>query len=246
MFPDPRAGVTAVGAPAGRNAVIGLLKTLSELMRGRPLICGQVYLRPPTRGDWREWAALLATKAAPNLEPWEPRVGPRRAHPQGVRAPPARLRRRAAAEPTRGYAFFVFERRGDALVGGVSLSQVRRGVGQSANLGYWTGAPFARRGFMTDALSGLLPLRLRPAGAAPPRRRGARRQCGEATACSKRWGSRARGWRGNICASTASGATMCSTGCCAPTERPFAVAPAPAAAAPTAAPAVFSRQPVAP
>ena len=41
-----------------------------------------------------------------------------------------------ASQADRGYAFFVFERRGDALVGGASLNQVRRGIGQSATLGY--------------------------------------------------------------------------------------------------------------
>lgn len=134
--------------------MIGLLKTLSELMRGRPLVCGQVYLRPPTRGDWREWAALREESRA-HLEPWEPSWGrdalTRKAFVRRLRV------YGVASQADRGYAFFVFERRGDALVGGASLNQVRRGIGQSATLGYWIGAPFVRRGFMTDALSGLLP-----------------------------------------------------------------------------------------
>ena len=134
--------------------MIGLLRTLSELMRGRPLVCGQVYLRPPTRGDWREWAALREESRA-HLEPWEPSWGgdalTRKAFVRRLRV------YGVASQADRGYAFFVFERRGDALVGGASLNQVRRGIGQSATLGYWIGAPFVRRGFMTDALSGLLP-----------------------------------------------------------------------------------------
>jgi ribosomal-protein-alanine N-acetyltransferase len=42
-------------------------------------------------------------------------------------------------------------------VGGVTLNNVRRGVIQAGSLGYWIGAPFARRGFMTAALAALIP-----------------------------------------------------------------------------------------
>lgn len=43
------------------------------------------------------------------------------------------------------------------LVGGVTLSHIRRGVTQAATLGYWLGAPFVGRGLMSDALGALLP-----------------------------------------------------------------------------------------
>ena len=134
--------------------MIALLRTLSELMRGKPLVRGQVFLRPPARSDWRAWAALRAASRA-HLEPWEP---PWSGDELSRKAFTRRLRAWALRSQTdRGYAFFVFERRGGALVGGVSLDNVRRGNGQRAELGYWVGAPHARRGYMTDALSALLP-----------------------------------------------------------------------------------------
>lgn len=40
----------------------------------------------------------------------------------------------------------------DALLGSVELSQIVRGRFQSAYLGYQIGAPFARQGYMTEAL----------------------------------------------------------------------------------------------
>ena len=40
----------------------------------------------------------------------------------------------------------------DALLGSVELSQIARGRFQSAYLGYQIGAPFARQGYMTEAL----------------------------------------------------------------------------------------------
>ncbi|MCB1513497.1 MAG: GNAT family N-acetyltransferase [Hyphomicrobiaceae bacterium] len=43
------------------------------------------------------------------------------------------------------------------LVGGVTLTNVRRGVTQSATLGYWLGVPYVGHGLMHDALSALLP-----------------------------------------------------------------------------------------
>jgi len=54
-----------------------------------------------------------------------------------------------------GYSFLSFERHTATLVGGLGLSNVRRGVAQMATLGYWVGQPFARRGF-TEAAARLL------------------------------------------------------------------------------------------
>jgi len=43
------------------------------------------------------------------------------------------------------------------LIGELVLASIRRGVAQSASLGYWIGRPYARRGYMTAALSALIP-----------------------------------------------------------------------------------------
>ena len=37
-------------------------------------------------------------------------------------------------------------------MGGVTLSNVRRGVAQAASVGYWIGERFARQGYMTEAV----------------------------------------------------------------------------------------------
>ena len=42
------------------------------------------------------------------------------------------------------------------LIGGLNISNVRRGVAQAASLGYWMGAPYAGRGLMTDAVRAAL------------------------------------------------------------------------------------------
>jgi [ribosomal protein S5]-alanine N-acetyltransferase len=43
-----------------------------------------------------------------------------------------------------------------AVIGAISLSQIFRGGFQNAYLGYYVGAPYARRGYMTEALDLML------------------------------------------------------------------------------------------
>src|SRR5207302_8635359 len=50
-----------------------------------------------------------------------------------------------------GYNYFIF-RNDYMLAGGVGLSNLRRGVAETASLGYWVGEPFARQRFMSAAL----------------------------------------------------------------------------------------------
>ncbi len=44
-----------------------------------------------------------------------------------------------------GYSWLIFRRGDGAMLGGVTLSNVRRGVAQSGSLGYWIGQPHAHR-----------------------------------------------------------------------------------------------------
>ena len=39
-----------------------------------------------------------------------------------------------------------------APLGGLTIGQIRRGVAQAATLGYWMGAPYAGRGYMSKAV----------------------------------------------------------------------------------------------
>ncbi len=121
---------------------------------GMPALRGaRVYLRPPQPGDWAEWARLRAESRA-FLAPWEPIWADDELTRNGYRR---RLRRyNRDAQEGYGYAFFVFRAADDALLGGLTLSNVRRGVTQSCSLGYWTGKPYAGNGYMTDALGTVL------------------------------------------------------------------------------------------
>jgi ribosomal-protein-alanine N-acetyltransferase len=120
-----------------------------------PEIRGQwVYLRYPAMADYAPWAELRAV-SRPYLTPWEPLWARDELARSGFRR---RLRHyQRELRDDQGYAFFVFRAADDVLLGGVTLSNVRRGVAQAASLGYWMGAPYAGRGYMTDAVGAVLP-----------------------------------------------------------------------------------------
>jgi ribosomal-protein-alanine N-acetyltransferase len=108
-----------------------------------------VRLRPPRMADYQQWADLR-DQSRDFLQPWEP-LWP------SDDLTRAAFRRRLAAyardiETGQGYPFFVFRPDDETLVGGVTLSNIRRGVAQAATLGYWIGQPFARRGHTLAAV----------------------------------------------------------------------------------------------
>jgi ribosomal-protein-alanine N-acetyltransferase len=48
--------------------------------------------------------------------------------------------------------FLIFERDSNRMVGVINISCIVRGLFQSAYLGYWIGSPFAKRGYMSEAM----------------------------------------------------------------------------------------------
>lgn len=113
-----------------------------------------VFLRAPQASDYAEWAALREASRA-FLTPWEPTWPADDLSRSAFRR---RLRRYAEDHRTdASYAFFVFRKSDHALVGGLTLANVRRGVAQAGSIGYWIGEPHARRGMMTAAVRAFVP-----------------------------------------------------------------------------------------
>lgn len=115
---------------------------------------GGVILRPPQMSDYPEWAALRE-RSRKFLEPWEP-IWPADDLTRGA----FRRRLKRYAEDQRSdqaYSFFIFRSADGVLVGGITLSNVRRGVAQAGSIGYWMGEPYARKGLMSTTLRVLIP-----------------------------------------------------------------------------------------
>ena len=120
-----------------------------------PAITGAgVMLRAPVGSDHAQWAALREA-SRDFLTPWEPTWPP-----DDLTRGAFRRRLKRYAEDQRSdiaYAFLIFRSDDGALVGGLTLANIRRGVAQAGSIGYWVGQPFARKGYMTAAVRALIP-----------------------------------------------------------------------------------------
>lgn len=126
--------------------------SFSETM---PAILGDgVTLRVPQYGDHAEWAALREA-SRDFLTPWEPTWPSDDLSRSAFRR---RLKRYADDQRNDlAYALMIFRNEDNALVGGITLANIRRGVAQAGSIGYWIGEPFARKGYMTAAMRALIP-----------------------------------------------------------------------------------------
>ncbi len=113
-----------------------------------------VFLRMPQTGDYRDWQRLRDESRA-FLQPWEPKWRPDELSGTAYRA---RLNRyEQEYEAGQSIALFIFNRENDALLGGITIGLIRRGVAQSCMIGYWMGERHAGQGHMARALDTVIP-----------------------------------------------------------------------------------------
>ncbi|MCZ6763737.1 MAG: GNAT family protein [Alphaproteobacteria bacterium] len=114
---------------------------------------GRVLLRAARETDWRQYAELRAASRT-FLEPWEP------TWPSDslTRLTFQRRLHRYQEEWHRGigFTFFIFAAIDDALLGGIGVTNIRRGVAQAGTIGYWIGETHAGMGLMGEALEAVL------------------------------------------------------------------------------------------
>ncbi len=128
-------------------ALFGFTSALNQplVLRGEGLMLRLAEMR-----DYEAWARLRRESRA-FLEPWEPLWPEDDLTRSAFRR---RVRRQIhEAEIDEALAFLIFRDDDMALVGGLTLGHIRRGVAQTATLGYWMGAPFARQGIMRRAVN---------------------------------------------------------------------------------------------
>ena len=120
-----------------------------------PILQGDgILLRYPQMSDYAQWSKLR-DESREFLAPWEPTWAVDELSRGAFRR---RLRRyQREIRNDLAYPFLLFRRPDDFLMGGCTLSNVRRGVTQSAAVGYWVGSRYARHGHMFAALNAMLP-----------------------------------------------------------------------------------------
>lgn len=130
---------------------IAAIRPQTPAIRGDGLL-----LRTPQQSDYAAWRQVR-WESRKFLTPFEPRWSET---DLSVRNFTARVRR-SRRESLEGseHAFFVFTQTGrhTALVGGLTLSNIRRRAFQNVTLGYWMGENFAGKGIMTRAVALVLP-----------------------------------------------------------------------------------------
>ena len=131
-----------------------LVIAIQSLLSKKKLTGERVFLRPPKRRDALKWQKLrMSSKSF--LVPWEPSWDAssctRRAYLRYFK------NSNYLANMDRAYSFLIFNINDKALLGGINIGNVRRGVSQSASLGYWLGEKHSRNGYMKEALKLLIP-----------------------------------------------------------------------------------------
>lgn len=113
----------------------------------------RMTLRLPVHSDFRGWADMRRLSAN-FLIPWEPTWArdhlARKSFTNRVY-----WSHRSVANGTAMPLFLL--RRGDQqILGAITLDNIRRGPAQAATLGYWVGEPFARQGYMREAITAVV------------------------------------------------------------------------------------------
>ena len=112
----------------------------------------RLELRLPQHADFRPWTDLRRA-SMDFLMPWEPAWSVDHL----TRAAFTNRVHWAARAESQGTALplFLIRHSDSALIGAITLDNIRRGPAQAGTLGYWIGQPYARHGYMREAVRGL-------------------------------------------------------------------------------------------
>ncbi len=113
----------------------------------------RLTLRAPVHTDYRAWTALRRDSAG-FLTPWEPTWADdhlsRKSFTNRVY-----WAQRSISNGT-AVPLFLIRRSDEVLLGAITLDNIRRGPAQAGTTGYWIGQPFARHGYMREAIEALV------------------------------------------------------------------------------------------
>ena len=133
---------------------MAFLRSINQIDTGPGIVGQGVFLRTPQSADYFQWQAVREESRV-FLTPWEPTWPKndlsRASYRQRIKRYAKDMRRDEA------YPFFIFDENREILLGGLTLSNVRRGVTQSCSLGYWIGVSQKSKGNMSAAVRAIIP-----------------------------------------------------------------------------------------
>lgn len=109
----------------------------------------RMTLRPPIHSDFRPWTSLRRDSKE-FLCKWEPSWSADHLSRKGFTNRVYWAQRSISNDSA--LPLFMIRRADQALLGAITLDNIRRGPSQAGTLGYWTGAPFVRQGYMREAI----------------------------------------------------------------------------------------------
>lgn len=118
----------------------------------KPIEGENIYLRLPQKRDFAGWQQVRKFSQE-YLQPYEPLWGADALSKQKFYARVRNDTHDASVDSK--YAFFIFKKSDDSLIGGINMNNVQRGVFQCCVFGYWMGKSEKSKGFMSEAV-GLL------------------------------------------------------------------------------------------
>ncbi|MEM1382050.1 MAG: GNAT family protein [Pseudomonadota bacterium] len=112
----------------------------------------RLVLRPPLIRDHEGWARLRRDSER-DLRPWEPAWSPDHLSGRAFRNRVAWAER--AIRHGEALPLFLIRQEDGQVLGGLTLSNIRRDPAQAGTLGYWLGTGMTGQGYMTEALMAL-------------------------------------------------------------------------------------------
>lgn len=113
----------------------------------------RLTLRPPVHSDFRAWSRLRQDSQE-YLVPWEPSWAAEHLSRKSFTNRVYWAQR--SVNGGTALPLFLCRREDQVLVGAITLDNIRRGPAQAGTLGYWTGLPFARLGYMREAIGAVV------------------------------------------------------------------------------------------
>jgi [ribosomal protein S5]-alanine N-acetyltransferase len=130
---------------------VALFRFTSDLPEHSRFETARLILRPAALADFEAWAELRRG-SRDHLVPWEPEWPDDDLTRAGFRRRVDRAMREIRADAA--YPLLLVRREDRAILGGLTIGLIRRGVAQMATLGYWIGQEHARQGYMSEAVRG--------------------------------------------------------------------------------------------